>query len=61
MDILVLCAGPDTITKDNVGQLKAKMVIPGSNISATAEGESLMFENRKPIHDEYSRAGFGGC
>ena len=44
VDILVPCAGPDTITKDNVWKLKAKMVISGANIAATAEGESLMSE-----------------
>ena len=45
VDILVPCAGePCPITKDNVCQLKAKMVIPGANLVATAEAESLMFE-----------------
>lgn len=44
VDILVPCAGPYTITKENIPQLKAKMVVSGANISATAEAESLMFE-----------------
>ncbi|MEW6571473.1 MAG: Glu/Leu/Phe/Val dehydrogenase dimerization domain-containing protein [Nitrospirota bacterium] len=43
-DILIPCAGPYTITKENVSQIKAKMVVPGANLSATAEAESLMFE-----------------
>jgi len=44
VDILVPCAGPYTITKDNVHQLKAKMVVAGANLAATAEAESLMFD-----------------
>ncbi len=43
-DILVPCAGPYAITKDNVWQLKAKIVVPGANIAATDEAESVMFE-----------------
>jgi glutamate dehydrogenase (NAD(P)+) len=43
-DILVPCAAPYTITKDNVSQLKAKIVVPGANIAATDEAESVMLE-----------------
>lgn len=59
-DILVPCAGePYPITKDNVCQLKAKMVIPGANLVATAEAEATMFE--RGIHYVPCFVSSSGC
>ncbi|MDQ7786447.1 MAG: Glu/Leu/Phe/Val dehydrogenase dimerization domain-containing protein [Thermodesulfovibrionales bacterium] len=43
-DIFVPCAGPYTITKENVSQIKSKVVVPGANLAASAEAESIMHE-----------------
>ncbi len=43
-DLMVPCAGPYTITKENVSQIKSKIVVPGANLAATAEAESVMHE-----------------
>ena len=43
-DIFIPCAGPYTITQENVSQLKAKIVVPGANLAATAEAETMMHE-----------------
>lgn len=43
-DVFIPCAGPFTITQENVSQLKAKIVVPGANLAATEEAESMMHE-----------------
>ncbi|WP_119273228.1 Glu/Leu/Phe/Val family dehydrogenase [Taklimakanibacter deserti] len=41
-DIWIPAARPDVLQADNVGQLKAKMVIQGANIPVTAEAERYL-------------------
>jgi glutamate dehydrogenase/leucine dehydrogenase len=43
-DIWIPAARPDVIRADNVGRLKAKLVLQGANIPATAEAEKVMHE-----------------
>lgn len=43
-DIWIPAARPDVIRKDNVARLKARMVLQGANIPATAEAEQRMHE-----------------
>jgi glutamate dehydrogenase (NAD(P)+) len=43
-DIWIPAARPDAIRADNVGRLKAKLVLQGANIPATAEAEAAMHE-----------------
>ena len=44
IDVLAPCAGPYSITKENLHRLKAKMVVPGANIPVTSEAELLLYE-----------------
>jgi glutamate dehydrogenase/leucine dehydrogenase len=44
VDVLIPCAGPDTLNLANIPHLKAKIIVPGANIAATGEAENLMFE-----------------
>ncbi|MEJ2201813.1 MAG: hypothetical protein P8X63_12495 [Desulfuromonadaceae bacterium] len=43
-DIWIPAARPDVIHTDNVGQLKAKLVVQGANIPITHEAERLLHE-----------------
>ncbi len=43
-DIWIPAARPDVIRADNVGRLKAKLVLQGANIPVTAEAEKVMHE-----------------
>jgi glutamate dehydrogenase (NAD(P)+) len=43
-DIWIPAARPDVLTEANVGQLKARIVIQGANIPATAGAEKMMHE-----------------
>jgi glutamate dehydrogenase (NAD(P)+) len=43
-DILVPAARPDCIHADNVGAIKARLVLQGANIPATAEAETALHE-----------------
>ena len=43
-DIWVPAARPDVLRGDNVAEIKAKLVIQGANIPATAEAEQVMHE-----------------
>ena len=43
-DILIPAATPDAITRDNVGSIRAKLVLQGANIPATQEAELLLHE-----------------
>jgi len=43
-DIWISAARPDVIRKDNVGQLKAKLVLQGANIGVTEEAERSLHE-----------------
>ncbi len=43
-DIWIPAARPDVLRKDNIGQLKARLVLQGANIPATAEAEGIMHE-----------------
>ncbi|GAB4409509.1 MAG: Glu/Leu/Phe/Val dehydrogenase [Thermodesulfovibrionales bacterium] len=46
-DILIPAATPDVINKDNVDEIKAKMILQGANIPATKEAEEIL--HRKGI------------
>ncbi len=46
-DIWIPAARPDVLNKDNVNELKAKLVVQGANIPATLEAEEIM--HRKGI------------
>jgi len=41
-DIWIPAARPDVLRRDNVGQVKAKLVVQGANIPATAEAEAAL-------------------
>jgi glutamate dehydrogenase (NAD(P)+) len=43
-DIWIPAARPDVIRKDNVEQVKAKLVVEGANIPVTAEAEAVLHE-----------------
>jgi glutamate dehydrogenase (NAD(P)+) len=43
-DIWIPAARPDVIHSDNVGDLKAKLVIEGANIPVTLEAERMLHE-----------------
>ncbi len=43
-DLWIPAARPDAIREDNVDRLKARLVVPGANIPATAAAEALLFE-----------------
>lgn len=43
-DIFVPAARPDVLTRHNVNDLKARLVVQGANIPATAEAEMMMHE-----------------
>jgi glutamate dehydrogenase/leucine dehydrogenase len=43
-DILVPAARPDCIHAENVQQIKAKLIVQGANIPATAESEDLLHQ-----------------
>ncbi len=43
-DIWIPAARPDVLNADNIGELKAPLVIQGANIPATAEAEQIMHE-----------------
>jgi glutamate dehydrogenase (NAD(P)+) len=43
-DILVPAARPDVLTIANAGEIKAKVVVPGANVPATAEAEQILHE-----------------
>ncbi len=44
-DIWIPAARPDVLTEDNVGQLKAKLILQGANIPATDAAEKWMHEH----------------
>ncbi len=44
-DIWIPAARPDVFTGENIGTLKAKLIIQGANIPATEEAERWMHEN----------------
>ena len=43
-DVWVPAARPDVLTRDNIKDLKARLVVQGANIPATAEAEKMMYE-----------------
>ncbi len=43
-DLWIPAARPDVLTEDNVVNLKARLVVQGANIPATAEAEEIMHE-----------------
>ncbi len=43
-DIWIPAARPDVLRKDNIGQLKARLVLQGANIPATLEAEEIMHD-----------------
>jgi glutamate dehydrogenase (NAD(P)+) len=43
-DIWIPAARPDVLDGDSVGRLKARLVVQGANIPATAEAETIMHE-----------------
>jgi glutamate dehydrogenase (NAD(P)+) len=43
-DILIPAARPDCIHGENVGQIKARLILQGANIPATAEAEAKLHE-----------------
>ena len=43
-DILIPASRPDCIHADNAAKIKAKLVLQGANIPATAEAEQILFE-----------------
>ena len=43
-DIWIPAARPDVLRKDNIGELKAKLVLQGANIPATLEAERIMHD-----------------
>ena len=43
-DILIPAARPDAIRADNVGRLKARLIVAGANIPATADAEAALGE-----------------
>ena len=43
-DILVPAARPDVIDKSNAGEIRAKLVVEGANIPATAEAEAVLHD-----------------
>jgi glutamate dehydrogenase (NAD(P)+) len=43
-DIWIPAARPDVLTGENVGDLKARLVVQGANIPATAQAEQMMHE-----------------
>lgn len=43
-DIWIPAARPDVLTENNVGDLRARLVIQGANIPATAQAEKMMHE-----------------
>ncbi|MEZ4660123.1 MAG: Glu/Leu/Phe/Val dehydrogenase [Caldilineaceae bacterium] len=44
-DIWIPAARPDVLTADNIGQLRARLVLQGANIPATAAAECWMHEH----------------
>ena len=43
-DIIIPAARPDCIHQDNVGNIKAKLILQGANIPATPEAERVLHE-----------------
>lgn len=43
-DILIPAARPDCIRADNASQIKARLILQGANIPATAEAESILHQ-----------------
>jgi glutamate dehydrogenase (NAD(P)+) len=43
-DIWIPAARPDVLRKDNIGELKARLVLQGANIPATAEAEKFLHD-----------------
>ena len=43
-DILIPAARPDCIHVDNVGEIKARLILQGANIPATPEAEKILYE-----------------
>lgn len=43
-DILIPCATGDVITKDNVNQIKARIVVEGANFATTKEAQRILCE-----------------
>lgn len=43
-DIWIPAARPDVLHADNVGQLKARLILQGANIPATAEAEGMLHQ-----------------
>jgi glutamate dehydrogenase/leucine dehydrogenase len=41
-DILIPAAAPDVINKDNVNEIKARLILEGANIPATIEAEEIL-------------------
>jgi glutamate dehydrogenase (NAD(P)+) len=57
-DIWIPAARPDVISADNVGRLRAKLVLQGANIPATAAAEEAMHErNILSVPDFIANAG----
>ena len=44
VDILIPCARPDVISKENVGRVKAKLIVEGANIPLTTEAEQILHD-----------------
>lgn len=44
-DIWIPAARPDVLRRDNVGQLKARLILQGANIPATTEAEQWMHDH----------------
>jgi glutamate dehydrogenase/leucine dehydrogenase len=43
-DILIPAATPDVISKENVDNIKAKLILQGANIPATLEAEEILYK-----------------
>ena len=52
-DILITAAIPDLVTHTNVGQIKAKLVVEGSNIPMTADLEQNLHEKKVMVIPDF--------
>ena len=60
-DILIPAAVPDTIHKDNVDRVKARLIVEAANIPVTEEAERLLFERGVAIVPDFiASAGAAG-
>ncbi|MBS3056322.1 MAG: Glu/Leu/Phe/Val dehydrogenase [Candidatus Aenigmarchaeota archaeon] len=52
-DILVTAAIPNLITRENVGNIKARIIVEGSNIPVSHEIEKHLYKNKKIIVPDF--------